>query len=138
MIDVYAPKGLFSDRPKLARELAQTIMRWEKVPEIPFFSDNTAAFIHELDAEAISTASGHSHQVRVQVTTNAGALNREQQLGVVTDITALVADAANDPGLAERTWVALCEAVPGGWGIAGHAYTNEEIVRHVRTLLGKA
>jgi len=72
------------------------------------------------------------------VTTNAGALDREQQLGVVKDITTLVAEAAGDPSLAERTWVALGEAVPGGWGIAGHAYTNDEIVHHVRTLLGKA
>jgi phenylpyruvate tautomerase PptA (4-oxalocrotonate tautomerase family) len=138
MIDVYAPMGLFGDRHKLAQDLARTIMRWEQVPEIPFFQDNTAAFVHELDPEAFSTAAGGSSSVRVQVTTNAGALNRDQQLGVVKDITALVAEAAADPTLAERTWVALGEAVPGGWGIAGHAYTNEEIVQHVRTLLGKA
>jgi phenylpyruvate tautomerase PptA (4-oxalocrotonate tautomerase family) len=138
MIDVYAPQGLFADRHKLAKDLARTVMRWEKVPEIPFFLDNTAAFVHELSPEAFSTAAGDSRSVRVQVTTNAGALDRDQQLGVVTDITALVAEAAGDPTLAERTWVALGEAVPGGWGIAGHAYTNEEIVQHVRTLLGKA
>jgi len=138
MIDVYAPRGLFADRRRLARDLARTIMRWEKVPEIPFFLDNTAAFVHELDTEAFSTAAGDSAGVRVQVTTNAGALDRDQQLGVVKDITALVADAAGDPTLTERTWVALGEAVPGGWGIAGHAYTNEEIVQHVRALLGKA
>jgi len=138
MIDVYAPKGLFSDRHKLAQDLALTIMRWEKVPEISFFLDNTAAFVHELEPEAFSTAAGTSTSVRIQVTTNAGALDRDQQLGVVKDITALVAQAAADPTLAERTWVALSEAVPGGWGIAGHAYTNDEIVQHVRALLGKA
>ena len=138
MIDVYAPQGLIADRHRLAQDLARTIMRWEQVPEIPFFLDNTAAFVHELPSEAFSTAAGDSRSVRVQVTTNAGALNRDQQLGVVKDITALVADAAGDPSLAERTWVALSEAVPGGWGIAGHAYTNEEIVQHVRSLLGKA
>ena len=138
MIDVYAPKGLIADRHKLAQDLARTIMRWEKVPEIPFFLDNTAAFVHELDTEAFSTAAGGSTSVRVQVTTNAGALDRDQQLGVVKDITALVAEAAGDPTLTERTWVALSEAVPGGWGIGGHAYTNEEIVQHVRELLGKA
>ncbi|MFI9388092.1 4-oxalocrotonate tautomerase family protein [Kutzneria sp. NPDC052558] len=138
MIDIYAPKGLIADRHQLAQDLARTIMRWEQVPEIPFFLDNTAAFVHELDAEGFSTAAGASGSVRVQVTTNAGALNRDQQLGVVQDITALIADAAGDPTLTERTWVALGEAVPGGWGIAGHAYTNEEIVQHVRALLGKA
>ena len=137
MIDVYAVSGTFSDKHALAQELAKTIMRWEKVPEIPFFSDNTAAFVHELPAEAISTAGGTGDHVRVQVTTNAGALNREQQLGLVKDITLLIADAAGDASLAERTWVALSEAVQGGWGIAGHAYTNDEIVQHVRQLLGK-
>src|SRR5260221_7048656 len=40
MIDVYAPAGTFSDKHALAQELAQTIMRWEKVPAILFFSDN--------------------------------------------------------------------------------------------------
>ena len=137
MIDVYAPSGTFSDKHGLAQDLAKTIMRWEKVPEIPFFSDNTAAFVHELDPDAISTASGTGNHVRVQVTTNAGALNREQQLGLVKDITRLIAEAAGDASLEGRTWVALSEAVQGGWGIAGHAYTNDEIVQHVRQLLGK-
>jgi phenylpyruvate tautomerase PptA (4-oxalocrotonate tautomerase family) len=137
MIDVYAPAGTFSDKHALAQELAQTIMRWEKVPAIPFFSDNTAAFVHELPADSFSTAGGDSTHVRINVTTNAGALDREQQLGLVKDFTVLVAKAAGDPGLEDRTWVALTEAVPGGWGIAGHAYTNEEIIAHVRKLLGK-
>ncbi|MET7898795.1 tautomerase family protein [Streptomyces mirabilis] len=138
MIDVYAAAGTFQDKHALAQELAETIMRWERVPAIPFFSDNTAAFVHDLASDALSTASGSSNYVRVQVTTNAGALEREQQLGVVKDITALVTKAADDPTLEVRTWVTLMEAVPGGWGIGGHAYTNEEIVQHVRKLLGKA
>ncbi|MFK0150640.1 4-oxalocrotonate tautomerase family protein [Streptomyces sp. NPDC090493] len=138
MIDVYAAKGTIKDRKALAQDLAQAIMRWEKVPVIPFFSDNTAAFVHELDADAFATAGGGNDHVRVTVTTNAGALDREQQLGLVREVSELVAAAAGDPSLAARTWVALTEAVPGGWGIGGHAYTNEEIVRHVRQLLGKA
>lgn len=138
MLDVYAPQGTFSDKKALAKELAETIMRWEKVPSIPFFTDNTAAFVHDLDTDSFSTADGSTDHVRVNVLTNAGALNREQQLGLVKDISVLVAAAAGDASLVERTWVTLTEAVPGGWGIAGHAYTNEEIVRTVRTLLGRA
>lgn len=137
MLDVYAPKGIFSDKHALAKELAETIMRWEKVPPIAFFSDNTAAFIHELEPAAFSTAAGNSTSVRVNVTTNAGALDREQQLGLVKDLSAVIADAAGDASLVERTWVALTEAVPGGWGIGGHAYTNDEIVQTARKLLGK-
>ncbi|QIY94035.2 4-oxalocrotonate tautomerase family protein [Streptomyces sp. S1D4-11] len=108
------------------------------MPVIPFFADSTATFVHELDADAFSTAGGSNDHVRVTVTTNAGALDREQQLGLVKELSELVASAAGDPFLAERTWVALTEAVPGGWGIGGHAYTDEEIVQHVRQLLGKS
>ncbi|MDT0468562.1 tautomerase family protein [Streptomyces gibsoniae] len=138
MIDVYTSEGTIKDRKKLAQELAQAIMRWEKVPVIPFFTDNTAAFVHELDPDGFSTAGGSADHVRVTVTTNAGALDREQQLGVVKEISELVAAAAGDPSLLERTWVTLTEAVPGGWGIGGHAYTNDELVQHVRELLGRS
>ena len=56
--------------------------------------------------------------------TNAGALDRDKQLAVVSQFTELVATAAGDPSVSERTWVLLTEAVEGGWGLAGHAYTN--------------
>ncbi len=46
MIDVYAAVGTFRDKRKLAQELANAVMRWEKVPPIRLFKNNTAAFIH--------------------------------------------------------------------------------------------
>jgi hypothetical protein len=36
--------------------------------------------------------------------TNAGALDRDKQLAVVSRLTALLADAADDSSLADRTW----------------------------------
>jgi hypothetical protein len=48
MIDVYATEGTFNDKHMLAQDLAKAVMRWEKVPQIPLFLDNTAAFIHDL------------------------------------------------------------------------------------------
>ena len=103
-------------------------MRWEQVPEIPLFTDNTAAFIHDLPGGAISTASGRSNHVRVQVLTPIGVLDRDKQLGVVKELTDIVATAAGDPTLAERTWVLLTEAAEGGWGINGTAYGREEFI----------
>jgi hypothetical protein len=67
MIDVYAAAGIFSDKHKLAQDLANAVMRWEKVPPIDLFKKNTAAFIHDLPPEAISNAGGDSNYVRVQV-----------------------------------------------------------------------
>jgi phenylpyruvate tautomerase PptA (4-oxalocrotonate tautomerase family) len=75
---------------------------------------------------------GASDHVRVQVLTNAGALDRDKQLAVVERLTALVAEAAGDPSLAQRTWVLLTEAAPGGWGLWGHAQTNEKLVAAAR------
>ena len=64
--------------------------------------------------------------------TNSGALDRAKQLVVVAQFTELVASAAGDPSLKERTWVLPTEAVNGGWGLAGHANTNDELVAAAR------
>jgi hypothetical protein len=44
MIDVYAAAGTSGDKPSLARDLAAAVMRWEQVPPISLFQDNTAAW----------------------------------------------------------------------------------------------
>jgi phenylpyruvate tautomerase PptA (4-oxalocrotonate tautomerase family) len=137
MIDVYAKAGTFPDTRSLAKDLATAVMRWEGVPEIPLFKDNTAAFVHEMPAEAISNVSGDSDHVRVQVLTPLGVLNREKQLGVVEELTRIVATAAGDATLTERTWVLLVESPDGGWGIAGKANTNADIVALARKALSR-
>jgi phenylpyruvate tautomerase PptA (4-oxalocrotonate tautomerase family) len=138
MIDVYAAKGTFGDKHKLATDLATAVMRWEQVPPIPLFRENTAAFIHDLPAEAIANVSGESNRVRIQVLTPIGVLDREKQLGVVGELTEIVAAAAGDETLSERTWVLLTESPAGGWGIAGHAYTGEEIAAAAKAELAQA
>ena len=67
--------------------------------------------------------------------TNAGALDRAKQLEAVSRLTTVVSEAAGDPGLADRTWVLLTETYDGGWGIAGHANTNDELVALARAEL---
>src|SRR6478736_5505161 len=137
MIDVYATAGTFTDKHKLATDLAATLMAIEGVPDIPMFRQNTAAFVHELPAGDLSNVDGDSHYVRVQVLTNAGALDRDKQIALVGKMTDLIASAANDPELKTRTWVLLTEAAPGGWGLWGHAHTNEELVSAARTEIGR-
>jgi phenylpyruvate tautomerase PptA (4-oxalocrotonate tautomerase family) len=137
MIDVYAPPGTFEGKHQLAQELAAAVMRWEGVPEIALFLDNTAAFIHDLPAEAISNAAGASNYVRVQVLTPVAVLDREKQLGVVKELTDIVASAAGDPSLADRTWVLITESPEGGWGIGGHANTQADIAAAARAALSR-
>ncbi len=127
MIDVYATRGTFKDPKSLARNLAATLMKIEKVPDIPMFRQNTAAFVHDLPDGTLSNVEGQSNYVRVQVLTNAGALDREKQISVVSEFTDIIA-AAGDPSLSGRTWVLLTEAIEGGWGLSGHANTNAELI----------
>jgi len=138
MIDVYSPTGTFSDKNRLAQDLARAVMRWEAVPEIPLFADNTAAFIHDLPPDAISNAAGRGDYVRVQVLTPAGVLDRDKQLGVVKELTEIIAAAAGDPRLVERTWVLLTESPEGGWGVAGHANTGADLAAAARAEMAAA
>jgi phenylpyruvate tautomerase PptA (4-oxalocrotonate tautomerase family) len=62
-------------------------------------------------------------------------LNRDKQLGVVQELTDIVARAAGDPTLAERSWVLITESPDGGWGISGHANTGSDIAQAARSQL---
>lgn len=137
MIDAYATVGTFADKQRLAQDLATAVMQIEQVPDIPMFRKNTAAFVHELPAGALSNVDGDGNYVRVQVLTNAGALDRDKQLAVVSRLTEIIAAAAGDPTLADRTWVLLTEAPEGGWGLWGHAHTNAELVGAARAQLAE-
>jgi phenylpyruvate tautomerase PptA (4-oxalocrotonate tautomerase family) len=136
MIDVYATAGTFGDRHRLATDLATAVMAIEEVPDIPLFRQNTAAFVHDLADGDIANVDGESDYVRVQVLTNAGALDRDKQLAVVARLTEIVAAAAGDDTLPERTWVLLTEAPAGGWGLRGHANTNDELIALARAEIG--
>ena len=137
MIDIYAKAGTFADTKKLAIDAAATVKKVEGVPDIPMFRKNTAGFVHELPEDALSNVDGDSNYVRIQVLTNKGALDRDKQIEVVKQLTDLVASAAGDDTLKERTWVLLTEAVDGGWGLWGHAQTNEELVTAAREEIAK-
>src|SRR5260370_35349226 len=108
MIDVYATEGTLNDKHMLAQDLAKAVMRWEKVPQIPLFLDNTAAFIHDLRAEAIANAAGASNYVRVQLLPPIKGLHRAKHRGVGKELTEIVVTDACDPTMAGRA----CAPVP--------------------------
>jgi len=96
MIDVFAAQGTFTDTQQLAADFAGTLMRIEGVPDIPMFRQNTAAFVHELPAGSLSNVDGDSSYVRVQVLTNAGALDRDKQLAVIFEGANALSASLND------------------------------------------
>ena len=138
MIDVYAPAGVFADKHQLARQVAAAVMAVGKVPDIAMFRENTAAFIHDLPRDAIANVDGGSHYVRVQVMTNAGALDRGKQIALASRLTEVIADAPGNPPPSERIWVLLTEAPEGGWGLWGHAHTNDELIAAARREMAAA
>ena len=79
-----------------------------------------------------SNVAGASNYVRVQVLTPAGVLDRDKQLGVVRELTDIIAAQARDATLADRTWVLITESPEGGWGINGHANTGADIAAAAR------
>ena len=93
--------------------------------------------MHDLPEDSLSNVSGDSNYVRVQVLTPIGVLDRDKQLGVVKELTEIVATAAEDPTLAERTWVLITESPEGGWGINGHANTGADIAAAARAELAE-
>jgi len=130
MIDVYAAKDLFpagTDR-QLGEQLTLAILRAEGVASpAPFHLNNTAAYIHRMEASTVQTAATASARtVRVQVVTPPGALTREGQKQLVKEVTEIVAQISGDPTQAGRTWVLLTEAAEGGWGLSGTAFGREE------------
>jgi phenylpyruvate tautomerase PptA (4-oxalocrotonate tautomerase family) len=137
MVDIFARAGLFADTHALAMAAASLVKTVEKVPDIAMFRKNTAAFVHELPAGALANVDGDGNYVRVQILTNSGALDRDKQIELVQRMTDLVAKAANDPALSDRTWVVLTEAAPGGWGLWGHAHTNAELIGAARAEIAK-
>jgi phenylpyruvate tautomerase PptA (4-oxalocrotonate tautomerase family) len=137
MIDIYAKVGTFADTKKLAIDAAATVKKVEGVPDIPMFRKNTAGFVHELPENTLANVDGDSNYVRVQVLTNKGALDRDKQLAVVKQLTELVASAAGDDTLKDRTWVLLTEAAEDSWGLWGHAHTNEELVEAAKSEIAK-
>lgn len=135
MIDVYAAEGTFADKQALARNLAQAVMRWEQVPEIPLFSDNPSR-LHPRSPRRSNRERRRRVRLRcVQVLTPVGVLDRDKQLGVVKELTEIVVAAAGDPSYAGRTWVLITESPEGGWGISGHANTNADIAAAARAAL---
>src|SRR5258705_2507134 len=137
LMDLYAPAGTFRERVKLPRDVASAVMTIERVPNIPLFRQNTAAFVHELPPDSLSNVDGDSACVRVQVLTNFGGLDREKQLAVVAELTRIVGAAAGDESVKERIWGLVTEAPDGGWGLGGRAHTNAELVAVAREQLGK-
>jgi phenylpyruvate tautomerase PptA (4-oxalocrotonate tautomerase family) len=136
MIDVYAPADLFPAEADaaLGDELSHAVLRAEGVAQPTVYHlDNTAVFVHRLPTTVISTAAEQpARNVRIQIVTPPGSLDRDGQRQITKEATEIVARLAGDAAMTERTWVILTEAAEGGWGIAGTAFGVDEFTALAR------
>src|SRR5258708_33935839 len=116
MTDVNAKGGTSRDQKALPKDRAVAGMRWEGVPPVALFKDNTAAFVHDLAPDSLSNVSGDDNYVRVQILTPVGALDRATQLAVVKELTNIAAAAAGAPALPEQTWALVADRPNGESG----------------------
>ncbi|WP_232293118.1 tautomerase family protein [Stigmatella aurantiaca] len=137
MIDIVAPEGTFpeSSEAALLERVTGCLLEWEKVTRIPVAVANTGAFLQVIPRARAAAGGKAASVVRVQVLTPAGALKQEQRDGIAAGITTLVGELASEPGIRDRTWVLFHEAVDGGWGIAGTAYTHAGLADMIRASL---
>jgi hypothetical protein len=116
MIDVYATAGVFLDKHQLALDLAVTGMLIDKVHDAVMARENTAAFIHELPSDSVANVKGASDCVRVQVLSNAGSVDRTDEIAMIARLRAVIAGAPGNPPPETRIWVLFTEASEGDGG----------------------
>jgi phenylpyruvate tautomerase PptA (4-oxalocrotonate tautomerase family) len=121
IVDVYAPEGTFpeSTHRELAVALTTAALKAEGFSEPSGrLLEVAGAFFHWLPAATIHTAGTEQAQiVRIQVTAAAGMFKGSDDF--IPEVTKIVAELAGDPSLAQRTWIYVTEALPGGIGIGG-------------------
>lgn len=62
----------------------------------------------------------------VQISVPAGSLSQQQMSEMVTKVTEAVVE-VEGPAVRRGTWVHITEVADGGWGMAGRAYTTDDL-----------
>lgn len=129
MIDVTAPESLIphSDEGKLLSELTKTLIKYEGTGSIPQFVSNTGATFKAVPKADMCAGGEPAQAVRIVILTPPNVLTQKQRQAITTDFTQKVVQLSGKSEVAQHTWVQFVEAVDGGWGVAGHAYTNAEL-----------
>ena len=84
--------------------------------------------LHVLPAARVMMGGRVTSSVRIDVVLPAVALaSFRRRRRFIEDATAAVVAASSDPEIRERVVVRVVHSVDGGWGIGGHAFTNDEI-----------
>jgi hypothetical protein len=131
---VIASRG--ADRLQLAIELHTAVVTIEQGPRSRCSGATPQPWFHEVPIGSVSNVDGDGSCVRIQVHTNAGALDRDNQLAGIEDLTRVAAIAAGNPSLVDRTWVVLSKRYPAA-GAGRPRDTNDELVAAARAQIAE-
>lgn len=118
-----------STRSALVADLTAVLMKWEGVPDVPFFRAATWVQLHERPGWAINQAGAPAAETLylLSATVPAGALSDRRKAGLIDDATSTILKAdggAQDP---HRVWVHIHEMPDGTWGAGGQPVIFEQL-----------
>lgn len=130
-IQLTVPAGALSAeaRESIRKTLAATLLKWEGAPDTEFFRSIAWSYLHEIPAEAQTTAEDDDPRFLVEVTVPAGALSDRRKEGLVEEVTGIILDAAGlDADQSLRVWVLIHDQPDGTWGAGGRVVRYADLV----------
>ena len=130
-ITVTAPRGVLTaagEREILPR-LSAALLEAGGLAGNSFFESIVGGTVHVLAPEGVYAGGANRPVVMVELKLpDIGLDSAESRSAFIAAATDIVAELAVPGHLPENTWVNVLNARDGAWGIAGHAYTNDDLI----------
>ena len=129
-IDIVASSGIFdaaAEQAVMAGVFAALLAAIDATDD-ERVSSIMGVTLHVVPAERVTMGGRIASSVRIDVVLPSIALaSFRRRRRFIADVTAAVVASSSDPTIEGRVVVRILHSVDGGWGIGGHAFTNDEI-----------
>lgn len=129
-IDIVASAGLFdaaAEQALMARVFSALLAASDATDD-ERIKAIVGVRLHVLPAERVHMGGRIATSVKIDVVLPSVALaSFGRRRRFIADATAAVAALSSDATLADRIVVRIVHSIDGGWGIGGHAFTNDEL-----------
>ena len=125
-----ATEGVFPQgtEKQVFRQLCAAMLKWHGLAGNRAMTANVVGSINILPRDLTYAGLQESTVVFVEWKVPSFAFDtREIQQGYVEEATRIVAEASGGKQPLDRIWVNVLHAVDGAWGIAGKAFTNQQL-----------
>ena len=129
-IDITASAGVFDEmaEPLIMRRVFDALLAAIDATDGDRAASVMGVVLHVVPASRVALGGAIVSAVRIDIVLPGVALaSFRRRRRFIADATAAVSTLASDPQVAARTVVRIVHSVDGGWGIGGHAFTNDEI-----------